>query len=85
MHAVECGSPDMTELLQEAKNGNEAALEQFMECNTGLVRSISKKFYNRGVDAEDIHQLGMMGLLKAIQKFDFHYEVKFSTYAVPIE
>lgn len=84
MHAVECGSPDMTELLQEAKSGNEAALEQFMECNTGLVRSISKKFYNRGVDAEDIHQLGMMGLLKAIQKFDFHYEVKFSTYAVPM-
>lgn len=84
VHTIERGSPDMTELLREAKDGNEAALEHFLECNTGLVRSIAQKFYNRGVDAEDIHQLGMMGLLKAIRKFDFSYDVKFSTYAVPM-
>lgn len=84
VHTIECGSPDMTELLRKAKDGNEAALECFLDCNTGLVCSIAKKFYNRGVDAEDIHQLGMMGLLKAVRKFDFSYEVKFSTYAVPM-
>ena len=72
------------QLLTEAKNGDEHSKEIIIRENTGLVKSIAKRFFNRGYDAEDIIQLGMMGLVKAIEKFDFTYEVKFSTYAVPV-
>ncbi len=84
IHTVGTEGFSSTELLKRAKNGDEQALECFMEQNTGLVRSIAVKFYNRGVDAEEIRQLGMLGLFKAIRKFDFRYDVKFSTYAVPM-
>ena len=55
-----------------------------MEENTGLVWCIVKRFYNRGAEAEDLFQIGSIGLLKAIDKFDLSYDVKFSTYAVPM-
>ena len=50
----------------------------------GLVRSIARRFFNRGVEAEDLIQIGSIGLLKAIDKFDSSFDVKFSTYAVPM-
>ena len=55
-----------------------------MEENTGLVWCIVKRFYNRGAEAEDLFQIGNIGLLKAIDKFDLSYDVRFSTYAVPM-
>ena len=56
-----------------------------MEENTGLIWCVVKRFYGRGTEAEDLFQIGSIGLLKAIDKFDLGYDVKFSTYAVPIE
>ena len=67
-----------------AKGGSEEAMNRLIEANLPLVTSISKKFINRGYDYEDIYQIGCMGLVKAIKNFDDKYNVKFSTYAVPM-
>ncbi len=72
------------ELIKKAQNGDRMATERLVEFNLGLVRSIVKKFQNRGYDREDLFQLGSIGLIKAIQNFDTSYDVKFSTYAVPM-
>ncbi|RBP46627.1 RNA polymerase sporulation sigma factor SigF [Garciella nitratireducens] len=72
------------ELIKKAQNGDKMAVEKLVEFNLGLVRSIVKKFQNRGYDREDLFQLGSIGLIKAIQNFDISYEVRFSTYAVPM-
>lgn len=58
--------------------------KRLVEENMGLVYSIVKKFSNRGVELEDLIQIGAMGLIKAVKKFDTSFEVKFSTYAVPV-
>lgn len=71
-------------LIQKSHQGDEEARAQLVEENGGLVWSIVKRFYNRGVEAEDLFQIGNIGLLKAIDKFDLEYNVKFSTYAVPM-
>ena len=71
-------------LIQKSHKGDEEARAQLVEENTGLVWCIVKRFYGRGTEAEDLFQIGSIGLLKAIDKFDFSYEVKFSTYAVPM-
>ena len=75
---------DNSELLPLAKAGDEEAMNRLIEANLPLVTSISKKFINRGYDYEDIYQIGCMGLVKAIKNFDDKYNVKFSTYAVPM-
>lgn len=75
---------DNTELLPRAKNGDELAMNRLIEMNLPLVSSLSKKFLNRGYDYEDIFQIGCIGLVKAIKNFDSAYNVKFSTYAVPM-
>ena len=72
------------ELLALAKNGDNDAMNKLIEINLPLVASISKKFLNRGYDYEDIFQIGSIGLVKAINNFDLSYNVKFSTYAVPM-
>lgn len=72
------------ELLSLAKNGDGEAMNRLIEMNLPLVSSISKKFLNRGYDYEDIFQIGSIGLVKAINNFDLNYNVKFSTYAVPM-
>lgn len=72
------------ELIELSKNGNKAAKEELVQNNLPLVASISRKFINRGYEYEDIFQIGCMGLVKAINNFDTKYEVKFSTYAVPM-
>lgn len=75
---------NMIELLKKAKKGNQEAKDEFVSLNLGLVWSIVKRFSNRGYELEDLFQIGSIGLLKAIDKFDFTYNVQFSTYAVPM-
>ena len=71
-------------LIKKSHEGDKEARAQLVEENTGLVWCIVKRFYNRGAEAEDLFQIGSIGLLKAIDKFDLSYDVKFSTYAVPM-
>ena len=71
-------------LIERAHQGDKEARDLIFQENIGLVWSIVKRFQNRGVDLEDLFQIGSIGLLKAVDKFDTSYEVKFSTYAVPM-
>ncbi|KAJ53653.1 RNA polymerase sporulation-specific sigma factor [Clostridium tetanomorphum] len=71
-------------LIEKARDGDKEALNKVVEINLPLVSAISKKFLNRGYEYEDIYQIGCMGLVKAINNFNSDYEVKFSTYAVPM-
>ena len=71
-------------LLTQAQAGDRGAREIRVEKNLGLVHHIVKRFLGRGYEAEDLFQIGSIGLMKAIDKFDLTYEVKFSTYAVPM-
>ncbi|WP_313527930.1 SigB/SigF/SigG family RNA polymerase sigma factor [Anaerotignum sp.] len=72
------------ELILQAKEGNRQAKEILLQENSGLVWSVVRRFQGRGVEMEDLYQIGSIGLLKCIEKFDFSFEVKFSTYAVPM-
>ena len=71
-------------LLELAHQGDKKARDTLIEENMGLVWSIVKRFLNRGVEMEDLVQIGSIGLIKAVDKFDTSYEVQFSTYAVPM-
>lgn len=71
-------------LIERSHHGDKEAREQLVEENMGLVWSIVKRFAGRGTDMEDLFQIGAMGLIKAIDKFDTSFDVKFSTYAVPM-
>lgn len=71
-------------LIRKSHDGDKEAREQLVEENVGLVWCVVKRFYGRGTEAEDLFQIGSIGLLKAIDKFDVSYDVKFSTYAVPM-
>ncbi len=75
---------DTLTLLRRAHDGDKAARELLVQENLGLVWSIVRRFRNRGVEQEDLFQIGSIGLLKAIDKFDLAYDVQFSTYAVPM-
>ena len=71
-------------LIQKSHDGDEKARIQLVEENVGLIWCVVKRFYGRGVEPEDLFQIGSIGLLKAIDKFDLSFDVKFSTYAVPM-
>lgn len=71
-------------LIRRSHAGDKEAKAKLVEENSGLVWCVVKRFFNRGVEAEDLFQIGNIGLLKAIDKFDLSFEVKFSTYAVPM-
>ncbi len=71
-------------LIARSQAGDKEAREVLIEKNLGLVHHIVKRFLGRGYDAEDLFQIGSIGLMKAIDKFDLAYDVKFSTYAVPM-
>lgn len=75
---------DNAVLIQRAQAGEKQAREVLIEQNLGLVRHIVKRFLGRGYEAEDLFQIGVIGLIKSIDKFDTGYDVKFSTYAVPL-
>lgn len=72
------------ELIKKAQTGDIEARNQIVEENVGLVWSIVKRFNGRGYEMDDLFQIGSIGLIKAVDKFDFTYKVKFSTYAVPM-
>ena len=71
-------------LIGRAHQGDKAARDLLFEENTGLIYSVAKRFLGRGVELEDLFQIGVIGLMKAIDKFDLKLEVRFSTYAVPM-
>lgn len=75
---------DILALLGRAHQGDKEARDILTEKNMGLVHSIARRVQNRGVEMEDLVQIGSIGLLKAIDKFDTGYDVRFSTYAVPM-
>ena len=71
-------------LIRKEQSGEKKEREVLIEQNLGLVHHIVKRFLGRGYDAEDLFQIGVIGLIKSIDKFDTSYDVKFSTYAVPL-
>lgn len=71
-------------LIRKAQKGDSAAQETLVVRNTALVKSIVKKFLNRGVEFDDLMQIGSLGLIKAIKGYDPSFDVRFSTYAVPM-
>lgn len=76
-------SSSTLELLRAAQKGDREACEQAVLENNGLIWSIVRRYYGRGVEPDDLYQLGCLGFLKAVQGFDFSYGTCFSTYAVP--
>lgn len=72
------------DLIKKAKTGDKQAQSVLVEKNIGLVWSIVRRFQNRGYETEDLFQIGCIGLIKAISKFDASFDVKLSTYAVPM-
>lgn len=75
---------DNRQLLIQAVQGDKEARERLVTDNIGLVYSVARRFLNRGYELEDLFQIGCIGLIKSIDKFDITYDVKFSTYAVPM-
>ena len=71
------------ELLEAAAQGDEQACEQMLRDNSGLIWSIVRRYYGRGVEPDDLYQLGCLGFIKAVKGFDFAFGTQFSTYAVP--
>lgn len=72
------------ELIKRAQNGDLAARNAIVDGNTGLVWSVVRRFRNRNVEIEDLFQIGCIGLIKSVDKFDPSFNVRFSTYAVPM-
>lgn len=75
---------DTLMLIRKAHTGDKEARDTLVEQNMGLVYSVVQRFRNRGVETEDLIQIGSIGLLKSIDKFNMSFDVKFSTYAVPM-
>lgn len=71
------------ELLLRARQGDRDAAQKMVEENTGLIWSVARRYFGRGVDPDDLYQLGCLGFVKAIEGFDVNYGTQFSTYAVP--
>lgn len=72
------------ELIKKAQEGDQAAFDEVIVSNMGLVKKLALKFTDRGVDFEDLVQIGAIGMIKAVRSFDFSFECVFSTYAVPL-
>ena len=71
------------ELIARAQMGDKSAAEQLVTDNTGLVWSVARRFIGRGVEVDDLYQLGCLGFIKAVEGFDIEFGTQFSTYAVP--
>lgn len=71
-------------LIGRSQQGDKEARDTIFKENTGLIYSVARRFLGRGVEMEDLFQIGSIGLLKAVDHFDISYEVRFSTYAVPM-
>ena len=72
------------ELIRRSQEGDKEARETLIEENMGLIHHVVKRFLGRGVEAEDLFQIGAIGLVKAVDRFDLSFDVRFSTYAVPM-
>lgn len=77
------GTVSSAEVLAAARAGDQRACEQVLEENTGLIWSIVRRYYGRGVEQDDLYQLGCLGFLKAVRGYDPAFGTQFSTYAVP--
>ena len=77
------GTPTAPELLEAARQGDNRACEQVLAENNGLIWSVVRRYYGRGVEPDDLYQLGCLGFLKAVRGFDPAFGTQFSTYAVP--
>ncbi|MGN7455858.1 RNA polymerase sporulation sigma factor SigF [Paenibacillus pasadenensis] len=75
---------EVKRLIALSQSGDSLARDTLARCNIRLVWSVVQRFMNRGYEPEDLFQIGCIGLLKSVDKFDLSYEVKFSTYAVPM-
>ena len=71
------------ESIRKAQNGDKFEMERLIKDNNGLIWSIVKRFANRGYEIEDLYQIGCIGFIKSIKRFDTNFEVKLSTYSVP--
>ena len=69
--------------IKRAASGDNEAMTKLIEDNKGLIWSVVKRFCGRGYETDDLYQIGCMGFIKSIKRFDTSYEVKLSTYAVP--
>jgi RNA polymerase sporulation-specific sigma factor len=74
----------VAELIKRAQSGDAEARSSIIDNNTGLVWSVVRRFRNRNVETDDLYQIGCIGLIKAVDKFDSSFNVRFSTYAVPM-
>ncbi|MBH0229654.1 RNA polymerase sporulation sigma factor SigF [Halobacillus yeomjeoni] len=75
---------DVKELIKKSQAGDQQARDTLVEKNTRLVWSVVQRYLRRGYDQDDLYQIGCIGLIKSIDKFDLSYDVRFSTYAVPM-
>src|SRR6478736_10223411 len=75
---------EVKRLIALSQSGDHVARDTLVNCNIRLVWSVVQRFLNRGYEPEDLFQIGCIGLLKSVDKFDLSYDVKFSTYAVPM-
>lgn len=75
---------EVAKLIKRAQLGDEEAKTTLLTENSPLIKSIIRRFKGRGIEYDDLYQLGCIGFLKAIKNFSFDFEVKFSTYAVPM-
>lgn len=73
----------MKESIIKAQTGSEEAMNEIIENNSGLIWSIVNRFYGRGYPKEELYQVGVIGFIKAVKRFDFNFNVQFSTYSVP--
>jgi RNA polymerase sporulation-specific sigma factor len=75
---------EVKELIKQSQSGDQEARDKIVQKNMRLVWSVVQRFLNRGYEPDDLFQIGCIGLLKSVDKFDLSYDVKFSTYAVPM-
>ncbi|EWG10773.1 RNA polymerase sporulation sigma factor SigF [Cytobacillus firmus] len=75
---------EVKELIKQSQGGDQGARDKIVQKNMRLVWSVVQRFLNRGYEPDDLFQIGCIGLLKSVDKFDLSYDVKFSTYAVPM-
>ena len=71
-------------LIKSAKNGDKQAKEKLIQENAPLIKSLIKRYLNKGIEYDDLYQLGCLGFIKAISNYDESFNTKFSTYCVPM-
>ncbi len=75
---------ETTLLIRRAKEGDESAKEELVKANSPLIKSLIKRYLNKGIEYDDLFQLGSLGFIKAIYNYDESFDTKFSTYVVPM-